>query len=187
MAATAIRSSLPQDGNRALAGIQRITATAAVAEADVEVAVRSKGDQTAVVVCIGLVAQQHAGFAGRVGAVGVAGDLEVGDDRVVAVVRLASRRRDQVWITVIIGEIEVTGAGVVWREGEAETLALPQDGDDQDIEEGRRQRGAILENADRPSLLYNKQAALESSPAWVTKTGWAKPLATGVSVTPPAV
>ena len=74
---------LAQEGLQVLAVSVRIATRTAISQADVEVAVRTKGQAAAIVVCIGLVNVQQVHFAGRVSTVWViCRNVEARNDRI---------------------------------------------------------------------------------------------------------
>ncbi len=111
-------------------------------------------------VCIGLVAQQDALLAGRIGSIGILGYAKPRDDRVETVVCFTVRRRHQILVFVIVVDKEVARAGKVRREGHAQHASLAAVLHTiADIEKGRHQNATILDNLDASTLFHDKKTA----------------------------
>ena len=102
---------MPNSEAGVLRAVLRVAAAAAVAQADVQVAVGAELHLPAVVVGVGLVDEQHLLRAGRVSQVRIAcADAVAGDDGVAAVVGVV--------------DVEIAVGGVVRMEGQAQQSLL---------------------------------------------------------------
>ncbi len=107
----------------------------------------------------GLVLEQDTFFAIGVGDVRVGGDMEAGDDRVVAAVGFARLVvGDQVFFGVVI-DVEDAGGGIVGREGETEQATFVARTIDAagDVQKGLRRLDAILPNENFAAFFDDKE------------------------------
>ena len=140
---------LAQIGGQALARLEGISAAAAVANAGVQIAIRTEDQHAAVVVRIGGVPDLdqflHLRGARHVGV--AAGDLVLRDHDVT----------DRARALRVVDE-EAPVAGVLRVEGQTEQAALAaRRHDARDVEEGRGHIGAVLDDADLPRLAHHEQ------------------------------
>ncbi len=124
-----------------------VAGRAAVADADVEVAVGAEGEHAAVVVAGGVLHVEHRGARSGVGAVGVARDAVAGD------------RHLRTWSGV--RDVEAAAGRVVGGEGEAEQAALAAARVElaAEVEEGRGEQPPVAHDANRPALLDDEEPA----------------------------
>ena len=136
---------------RVLAVLQRVAATAAVAQPDVQVAVRAEGQLPAVVVGERVGQREQDALAGRVGRLQVGRGGQLGDDR-----------RAVAGSAVVDEEAPV--GGEVGVEGQAQQPALAAGADA--IARGRRtggpQRAVGVDHADPPPRSFTKRRPLPS-------------------------
>jgi len=128
----------------------RIARRAAIAQRDVQVAVRPEGDHAAVVVGVGLVDAQQFARAGGIGHVRIVpGNRILGHDGRPLVVGVADE------------QAAVAGIRRVERQTQQSLLGVAADRRDagREIQERRLPPRAILKDPDAPGLLHHEQAA----------------------------
>ena len=150
-----------QPGRQILASPQRVAAAAPIPQPNIQSAVGPKDNQPTVVIGVGLVAQQDAFFAARVGQIGVSGHTKTCHHRVKPIVDalVASFGLHQIFVAMVVVDQKIACVGVLWRKGDAQQPSFAVAADPiGDVEKRLFAYAASLNNFDPPSLLDHKES-----------------------------